>query len=275
MKPIDFDGRFKRFALDWLRCHPGLKEDEIDASYNDMLAEWREQPADWLDGATPAAYFRQFDDADELAALLPAYDAAKYELPEPLYSRLVELGEQAAAPLTALAGDAQQPEGVRATALSLLADIGSALPRELCADILANAGEAGELSELDQAAARLLTSAGAACVPLLLQRFDGATEGGKDAILDVLCNFPGDPRIYDLVEYRFLNAPERRALYATYLAKLGDERALEPLRRIAEAVDLTYYDYLEIVNAIEALGGEVEYEREFYGDPDYEALRFI
>ena len=34
MKPIDFDRRFQRFALDWIRRHPGLKEDEVDARYN-------------------------------------------------------------------------------------------------------------------------------------------------------------------------------------------------------------------------------------------------
>ena len=58
-----------------------------------MLAEWRETPADWLDGATPAGYFQQFSDAEALAALLPAYDAASIDLPEPLYSRIAELGE--------------------------------------------------------------------------------------------------------------------------------------------------------------------------------------
>ena len=70
MKPIDFDRRFQLYALDWLRRHPGLKEDEVDARYNEMLAEWREKPADWLDGRTPADYFQQFDDPAALSALL-------------------------------------------------------------------------------------------------------------------------------------------------------------------------------------------------------------
>ena len=30
---------------------------------------------------------------------------------------------------------------------------------------------------------------------------------------------------------------------------------------------------MELRNAVEALGGEIEHEREFYGDPDYEYLR--
>ena len=100
----------------------GLKEEEIDESYNDMLRQWRETPADWLDGETPAAYFDKFTDAGELVALIPAYDAAKIELPEPLYSRIMALGEKSVPALTALAEDAAQSQTVRATALSLLTD---------------------------------------------------------------------------------------------------------------------------------------------------------
>ena len=89
----------------------------------------------------------------------------------------------------------------------------------------------------------------------------------------MLCNFPGDERIYNYAESAFRNRPERRALFASYLAKLGDERAIEILRPALQYVDLGYLDYIEIRNAIEALGGEVEEEREFFGDPDYESMR--
>jgi len=36
---------------------------------------------------------------------------------------------------------------------------------------------------------------------------------------------------------------------------------------------LNYLDYIEIRNAFESLGGEVDQERDFTGDKDYEALR--
>lgn len=272
MKPIDFERRFQLFALEWIKKHPGLKEEEIDESYNDMLRQWRETPADWLDGETPAAYFDKFTDAGELVGLISAYDAAKIELPEPLYSRIMSLGEKSVPALTALAEDAAQSQTVRATALSLLTDSGSSAPVEMCVRLLAVAEEGDEVTE---AAIRLVGQCGMKSVPALLEGFETATEYGKDAFLDILCNFPGDPRIYELAVHKFLNEPDKRALYATYLAKLGDPRAVDALKRVAEMTDLTYYDYLEIVNAIEALGGEVDHVREFYGDPDYEAMRFL
>ena len=67
-------------------------------------------------------------------------------------------------------------------------------------------------------------------------------------------------------------APQKRALYAGYLGKLGDDRALEPLMDAAEGNDINYVDFIEIRNAIERLGGEAPI-REFNDDPTYQAVQ--
>ncbi len=69
------------------------------------------------------------------------------------------------------------------------------------------------------------------------------------------------------------NRPEQRAFAARLLGRYGDARAMEPLKALISMSDITYYEYMELRNAVEALGGEIEHEREFYGDPDYEYLR--
>ena len=74
---------------------------------------------------------------------------------------------------------------------------------------------------------------------------------------------------------RFEHVEDRRALFASYLAKYGDERALPALQRAAEAPELPYLDFVEIANAMEALGGERPAEREFAGDPYYESLKHV
>ena len=53
--------------------------------------------------------------------------------------------------------------------------------------------------------------------------------------------------------------------------RLGDTRALPALNQLAEAEGIRYLDYIELRSAIEALGGEAP-AREFYDDPEYEAL---
>ena len=57
------------------------------------------------------------------------------------------------------------------------------------------------------------------------------------------------------------------------LGEIGDPSAIGPLREMLESAELSYGAYLEIRNAIEMLGEDAGPERDFTGDPDYEALR--
>ena len=92
-------------------------------------------------------------------------------------------------------------------------------------------------------------------------------------MLEVLCGFPGDARVYERMLEMLKNRPERRADAARLLGRYGDARAIEPLKAQLAMSDISYFEYMELRNAVEALGGEIENEREFYGDPDYEYMR--
>ena len=70
----------------------------------------------------------------------------------------------------------------------------------------------------------------------------------------------------------FRERKDRRALFAGYLAKLGDDRALPDLTAAAQEKKLPYLTFIEIRNAIEQLGGTCP-ERDYEDDPEYEALR--
>ena len=83
-----------------------------------------------------------------------------------------------------------------------------------------------------------------------------AGQAGRDIFADILSNYPGDDRIYELLKERFVTRDDRRALFASYLAKFGDDRAIPMLTQAAQDSDVNYLDYVEIVNAIETLGGE-------------------
>ena len=71
---------------------------------------------------------------------------------------------------------------------------------------------------------------------------------------------------------RFKESPSERALFAGYLAKLGDDRALEALLDVAESDDVKYIDFIEIRSAIERLGSEAPV-RDFSNDPTYKAVK--
>ena len=272
MKIIDFDAKFFAYARKWLAAHPGLTEEQIDNSYNEMMAEWIALPADWLDGSTPEHYFEQFEDADELVDGFEAYHAAGINTPEPLYTRIVCLGEKCADRLYEILADETRDETLRTEALGLLRDIGTPKMDTYLIDIVANAEAQSELSEL---VSDILSMHGAETAKELLNHYEAAPEYAKGLILDIACNYPGDERTYKYLLYRLRNMPDQRALHASLLAKLGDARAIEPMKAMMQLTDLSYFDYIELRDAVEALGGEIAEERSFYGDADFEALRNV
>ena len=106
----------------------------------------------------------------------------------------------------------------------------------------------------------------------ILQELPKANAAGEEALMEVLSHFPGNEQSFKLALKLFNERKERRALFAGYLAKMGDDRALDTLIAAAGEEKLPYLTFIEIRNAIEELGGVCP-EREYDDDPEYEALR--
>lgn len=272
MKIYDFDAKFFEYAQTWMALHPGLTEKQVEESYNEIMLNFLNAPAKWLDGETPGTYFNRYDQPKDLIKLVEEYDKRDIGLPEPLYARIVALGEVCAAQLTRIASDSDKPESLRASAIAMLRDIGTDAPRDLFVDLASSCKEPNELSEM---ASDILSASDESVVEELLSRYDGAPEYAQMLILDICCNFPKNDRLFELCLNKLRNRPDERAYYASLLGKIGDDRAIEPLKSFLTLSDLTYLDYIELRNAIERLGGDAGDERTFYGDPDYEAMRNI
>lgn len=193
-------------------------------------------------------------------------------MPDLLLERVTALGNPAEKSLLALVARDDLPEETQMTAISLLREMESKAPMQRYIDYIASLEEPSDKGDL---CAEALMSMGESVVEPILATLSGAGQTGRDIFADVLSNYPGDERIYELMIERFVTRDERRALFASYLAKLGDERAIPMLKEAAQSPDINYLDYVEVVNAIEALGGERPPEREFSGDPYYESLRQV
>lgn len=275
MKPIDFDAHYAEFAETWIRENMGKYKsiDEMEQQLPGVYLRYLNKPASWLNGEKPADYFNKFGDPDALIAMLFEYEQGGISVPDLLLERIVELGEPAVAPLMALAENADAPESLRATALNLLIEIGSGAPMPLCLQLVDVRAEHDTVADV---AAELLEGLGRDAVPAMLERLEGASDAAQQTYLDLLCRYPGDERIYAATLSQFLRNANQRALYASYLGKLGDERATEVLRRALTFSDINYLDYIEIVHAIERITGDtVDANRTFEGDPYYESLKHI
>ena len=275
MKCIDFDKQFERYTKDWVKRNAAKYKnnmDVIESMMPDVYMEFMAKPAAWLDGLSPEAYFAQFDDAQALVNWMCDYYAQNVPVPDLLLERITDLGEDAEQALLALLSREGIAQEAEMTAISLLRELESTAPMQRYIDYIAAMEEPGEKGDM---CAESLLAMGKDAVAPILAALEGAKETGRDIFADILCNYPGDERIYDLLVERFARVPQQRALFASFLAKLGDERALPMLKEAAQAEDINYLDYVEIVNAIEALGGERPTEREFSGDPYYESLKRV
>ena len=275
MKCINFDRAFERYMAEWMKENSEKYKDDMDVIEDmmpDVYLEFLKKPADFLDGIAPQDYFEQFDNADVLVNWLCDYIAQGVPVPDLLLERVTALGDPAEKSLLALVARDDLPEETQMTAISLLREMESKAPMQRYVDYIASLEEPSDKGDL---CAEALMSMGESVVEPILAALSGAGQTGRDIFADVLSNYPGDERIYELMIERFVTRDERRALFASYLAKLGDERAIPMLKEAAQSPDINYLDYVEVVNAIEALGGERPPEREFSGDPYYESLRQV
>lgn len=275
MKCINFDRAFERYMAEWMKENSEKYKDDMDVIEDmmpDVYLEFLKKPADFLDGVAPQDYFEQFDNADMLVNWLCDYIAQGVPVPDLLLERVTALGNPAEKSLLVLVARDDLPEETQMMAISLLREMESKAPMQRYIDYIASLEEPSDKGDL---CAEALMSMGESVVEPILAALSGAGQTGRDIFADVLSNYPGDERIYELMIERFVTRDERRALFASYLAKLGDERAIPMLKEAAQSPDINYLDYVEVVNAIEALGGERPPEREFSGDPYYESLRQV
>lgn len=275
MNCINFDQKFEQYMTVWVKNNSAKYKDNMDVIEGmmpEIYMEFLARPATWLGGKAPQSYFDQYDDAAMLVDWMCEYEKKKVPVPDLLLDRIGELGAQAEDALLALLTRKKVPVSALMTAVSLLREIESTAPMQLYIERIAALTEPDEKGDMY---AESLLAMGTQAVEPILAALEGAGEIGRDIFADILSNYPGDDRIFELLMERFAHCEDRIALFASYLAKFGDDRALSALEQAARGENINYLDFVEVSSAIEALGGERPAEREFSGDPYYESLRRV
>ena len=269
MSIIDFDARFTEVLNKWIEenRHRFRRPEEMEDEVPDVYLRWLNTPADWLEGSAPGEYFDRFSDSAQLCGLLCEYIKGGVPVPDPLLDRLADLGDEAA--LMALVKDKTAPCEARMDGIELLRQLESTLPM---VDFIRWQVERDEEDDILDNALESLRQMGEGVRGPAKVAFLAAGPEGKEALLDVLADYPGDEDVFRFALEQFKTTRDKRALYAGYLAKLDDDHALEALLDVAEGDDVTYTDFIEIRSAIERLGSEAPV-RDWSHDPSYQAFK--
>ncbi len=270
-KTINFDEHFAEFVSQWYEAHRGdyRNFDAMEADMPRVYTRFLNTPAPWLEGITPGAYFTQFEDPKDLVDWLSAYCENGVPVPDLLLEQIENVGKPCEKRLVALLRSETAPAEARMTAVTLLRSMESTQPKMLYITWQLDREEEDELADN---AIDALKDMGRSAIQPMLEALPKANAAGQAALLDVLVNYPGYEPVYQAAIRLFRARPDRRALFASYLAKLGDERALPDLMRAAEDRTTGYVDWIELRSAIERLGGTAP-QRDFSDDPDYEVLQ--
>ncbi len=267
---INFDERLADFLTEYMQQHQSdyRNYDAMEADMPGIYMRFLNTPAAWLEGLTPGSYFTQFEDPKDLVDWMIAYDEKGVPVPDLLLEQIENVGKPCEKRLIALLKDPEKSVALKMTAIGVLRTMESTQPKMLYIEMQMHRESEDELADN---ALESLADMGRSALQPMLEALPKACEAGQVAMLDVLCNYPGNEKVFQLAQRMFRAHPEKRALFASYLGKLGDDRALHDLIQAANDPELSYIDYLEIRNSIERLGGTAP-ERDFEGDPSYEAL---
>lgn len=270
---LDFDANFTAYLEKWMQMNKNKFKniEQMEDAMPEVYMRWLNSPAAFLMGEVPAMYFEKYSDPSMLMNWVTEYEAAQVPVPDLLLERISDLGKKSIPALLRCAGDKDNSVQTRMTALNLLKEIDAGTePMEICMELIDRREADDELADV---CAELMSNMGEAVVGRILERFEAVTDEAKETYLDILANYPGDDRIFTEMLSAFNTHPDKIALYASFLGKLGDERAIDALKLQLDDPDINYLDYLELRNAVEMLGGTVDKEREFAGDPYYETLK--
>ena len=264
-KIADIDKLFARFAEKYIEENKGkFTAEEWEDKIPELYEKFGKTAFEELGGKTPETYFAGMN-GEELVALLSA--AAESGSVSDYLCEAIIASPESEKPLIALLDGAKEETVMYA--LNLLGDKDSKEAVPAYIELVSDGSRDEHVKEL---AAELLCRSPEVCKERILRLYADSEESEKPLFCDILSRCKPDERVYDALESAFEEHPSSPALYSSFLARYGDERALDCLYRAIENESLDYADFRELKFAIETLGGEYEKKRDFSSDKIYKKL---
>ena len=267
---IDFDKLFHVYMDNWIENNVSkfTTEDEMMDAASDAYVEWCNHPFKELDGLTPKEYFERISDPKVLIEMFVSYSENDYKEPLLLLDRICEVKETVPFLIDIL--KREKSDELTMYTVNILNEMQCAEPFNLYLDWIFDPKQDKDLRDLVN---EVLVENSQEVKDKVLLKLKDADLSSKEYASDILVNCDEhNEQIFDLLKEMFLSKTNLQ-LYANYLGQYGDERAIEFLKNEAKTCD--YISFIEIRNAVEQLGGELDIERDFSHDKDFKKIKSI
>jgi len=266
IKIIDLDGLFDEYISDYVYKNIGkIKPEEIENQMPVLYNKFGDEKLKELDGKTPNEFYRSYS-ANELLDCLKRHLKEKVPVSDFLCEALRDCDTE-----NEIAEELQKDNEEEYTLylMNVLLEKKSdkAVPRYLEFVLFDYPSPVKELaSEILQGYADRVKED-------ILSQYNDCDKDTKELLVEILSHAKKDDRIFEILLNGFLYNQDKIPLYAGYLGKYGDDRALPYLKTVAESDKISYADFEEVRFAIEMLGGECNAKRDFSSDATYKKIK--
>ncbi len=270
IKILDLDALFDKYIEGYVYSNIGkVKPEEIENKIPELYFAFGNEKLKELDGQTPNAYYKQFS-GEELVGCLKQHLEKGIAVSDFLCEAITG-NKQNEKALTSALADESNGEEIILYILNMLGEMGSNLALNRYLDFIA-----WDYSEgVKELATELLGEFAEQVKEQAIVGYNEADEEKKAYYVDILSKTSADDRVFDILILEFAKHKENIPLYAGYLGKFGDERALPYLLEAIEDTKIKYADFEELRFAIEALGGNYDKPRDFSADKTYKKIKGI
>ena len=265
IKIIDIDSLFDKYISDFVYKNIGkVNPDEIENKIPELYEKFGHEKLEELNGKSPEEYYRQFS-GEELVACLKEHIQKEVPIPDYLCESITENAQNEQSLISALDGDNEE-------FLLYLMNMLFEMDSKACSKRFLEMIVWDYSSPIKELATEFLKERADGVKEEILTQFRDSNEQTKEYLTEILSGCKKDDRVFDILIEEFVKNPKNVAIYAGYLAKYGDERALPFLLNEIEKEKISYADFEELRFAIEALGGEYNKERDFKSDKSYKKI---
>lgn len=269
IKVIDVDELFDKYISDYVYSNIGkIKPEEIENNIPALYVKFGEEKLKELDGKTPQEYYKSFAPV-ELLVCLKEHIEKGVSISDFLCEAITENPDSESALINAVSND--ECEEYTLYVMNMLQETGSTKCLNRYLELVT-----WDYSEpIKELATEYLRDHAETVKEQVLISFKEADDKIKPYLTEILAGCKSDDRVFDILISEFVRHGENIPLYAGYLAKHGDERALPFLMTAIENEKISYADFEELRFAIEALGGTYDKIRDFKSDKSYKKIKGI
>lgn len=269
IKIIDLDQLFDKYISDFVYANIGkVKPEEIENQIPRLYEKFGDEKLKELDGKTPNTYYKDFS-GEQLLECLYEHIESGVAVSDFLCEAITSEPKNEDALVDGLKKD--DNEEFIVYLMNMLGDMQSKKAKNRYLEfVLFDYSQT--ICEL---ATELLSQMADEVKEQILSQFKEVSEDKKANLTEILSNCKKDDRVFDILVAEFCKHQENTPLYATYLSKYGDERAIPFLMTAIESQKISYAEFTELRFAIEALGGTYDKERDFSADKTYKKIKNI